>query len=187
MKSMTQRKIIIEITDADFNSSFVQKTSFDDYVLRKAARGVLIKDGNIALMHVTNKNYYKLPGGGLEENESIEEGFKREILEETGYKCELMSIDGACPVAIEYLDKLKIFHISYVLFAKTVGEPVEIAHTDDEISDGFVLEWVSLSEVLTIMDNNSGDDDYQIKFIQKRDRAIVNYFISEGLIATTSL
>lgn len=37
----------------------------------------------------TLKKYYVIPGGGVEENETIEEAVKREILEEVGIEIEL--------------------------------------------------------------------------------------------------
>ena len=53
--------------------------------------GIILINGGIALMHrkdvLKNPNmseYYTIPGGGLEEGESFEEGVKREIKEEFG-------------------------------------------------------------------------------------------------------
>lgn len=37
-------------------------------------------------MHVSNLNYYKLPGGGVDEGESMEETLERELAEEAGAK-----------------------------------------------------------------------------------------------------
>lgn len=35
---------------------------------RKASRGIIIKNGLVALINKKNKNEYKLPGGGIEDN-----------------------------------------------------------------------------------------------------------------------
>ena len=46
--------------------------------LRLGARGIVIKeDGKIAVFYKSNKNEYKLPCGGIENNEAPEEAFKR--------------------------------------------------------------------------------------------------------------
>lgn len=61
--------------------------------LRLGARGIAIReDGKIAIFNKSNKNEYKLPGGGLEGEgeEEPEEAFKREVLEEIG--CEIKII-----------------------------------------------------------------------------------------------
>ncbi len=48
---------------------------------RTAVRGIIVQKGKLLL--VTNKfGDYKFPGGGVEENESLEDTLSREILEE---------------------------------------------------------------------------------------------------------
>ena len=51
---------------------------------RPSVRGIIIKDGKIAMMHSIKYNYYKLPGGGIEAGESYEETLIREVREESG-------------------------------------------------------------------------------------------------------
>ena len=51
---------------------------------RIAVRGVIYKKDKLLLVH-SNRGYYKFPGGGVEKEESLEEGLIREIREETGY------------------------------------------------------------------------------------------------------
>ena len=40
---------------------------------RPSVRGIIIRDGRIAMMHSCRYDYYKLPGGGIEPGESLEE------------------------------------------------------------------------------------------------------------------
>jgi 8-oxo-dGTP pyrophosphatase MutT (NUDIX family) len=54
-------------------------------IFRKAVRAVVIKDNKILMAHLEKTDEYKFPGGGKEENETIEEALKREVLEEVGY------------------------------------------------------------------------------------------------------
>ncbi|NOQ56220.1 MAG: ADP-ribose pyrophosphatase, partial [Nanohaloarchaea archaeon] len=62
-------ELIKEISLKDFgeaNNSDSDKT----YRLRKASRAIVINDENkIALLFVSEHNYHKLPGGGLEPGE----------------------------------------------------------------------------------------------------------------------
>ncbi len=51
---------------------------------RPSVRGIIIKDNKIAMMHSLKYDYYKLPGGGIEGNESLEETLVREVCEESG-------------------------------------------------------------------------------------------------------
>lgn len=60
-------------------------------VIRNGARGIVIRqDGKIAIFYKSNKKQYKLPGGGIENNETPEIAFKREVLEETGCNVEII-------------------------------------------------------------------------------------------------
>ena len=53
-------------------------------------RGIIFKDGKVFAQQLTPgidgqaRNYWCTPGGGLEENEPLIDGVRREILEETG-------------------------------------------------------------------------------------------------------
>ena len=61
-----------------------------DYVIggsvfsRPSARGIIIKNRKIAMVHSRKYDYYKFPGGGIEGNERKEDALIREVLEETG-------------------------------------------------------------------------------------------------------
>ncbi len=65
-----------------------QKYSFDEteFIKNTRAYGVYIKDNKILLIKDPQGASLELPGGGLEEGESFQEGLKREFFEETGLK-----------------------------------------------------------------------------------------------------
>ena len=54
-------------------------------IFRNAVRAVIINGNNLLMAHLEKTNEYKFPGGGKNENETIEEAIKREVLEEVGY------------------------------------------------------------------------------------------------------
>lgn len=63
--------------------------------MRHRAGGVLVEDGKVLLVHrIKEKDgiideYYVIPGGGIEEGETIEDATKRELKEEVGIDVEL--------------------------------------------------------------------------------------------------
>lgn len=162
---MTFKSLIIELQDGD--------KGLDKYRIRRAARGVLIWGNKIALLNVTKHHYHKLPGGGIEEGESKEDAFKREILEETGAKCEIKDYAG---VTIEYRAQEKLLQISYVFLAEVVGEPVEVHFEQSEIDEGFKLEWVPAGEILDVLDKDRPSNYEGSMFICKRDKAIIDFY-----------
>ncbi len=52
--------------------------------LRPTVRGIIEKDGKLALVHKREYDYYAFPGGGIDEGETYEEALIREVKEETG-------------------------------------------------------------------------------------------------------
>ena len=66
-----------------YNYDNISPEEIDEKTTR--ARAIIINSKNEVLMCYSNGlQHYEFPGGHLEENETLEEGLKREILEETG-------------------------------------------------------------------------------------------------------
>ncbi len=51
---------------------------------RHSVRGIIIRDGRIAMVHLRKRGYYKYPGGGSENLEARTETLVREVREESG-------------------------------------------------------------------------------------------------------
>jgi 8-oxo-dGTP pyrophosphatase MutT (NUDIX family) len=56
----------------------------DEVVVQPASRGIIWKDGKLALIRSVAFGYYKFPGGGLEDGESLIDALIREVREESG-------------------------------------------------------------------------------------------------------
>ena len=64
-----------------YNDDKIKDSEIDEVVIRN--KGLIINDNNEILLGYCNKTY-QFPGGHLEQNETLYEGLKREIKEETG-------------------------------------------------------------------------------------------------------
>ena len=82
--------INIRLSNQDFglkNEGFT-----DNCRIRYSSRGIIYnpKTDKIAIIAKTRLKECKLPGGGKEGNETDEESFQREVLEETGCKVKII-------------------------------------------------------------------------------------------------
>jgi 8-oxo-dGTP diphosphatase len=163
---MAQKILIANIKDAD--------KDVKGYGVRKASRGILLWGDKITLLNVTKFNYHKLPGGGIEGGETTEEAFKREVLEETGCDSEIKDYGG---IVVEYRDEFKLVQLSYVFFAEVIGEPGKVNFEQSEKDEGFVLKWVPVEKIEEVIGRDK-PTNYEGNFIQRRDRAIIDFYKS---------
>lgn len=63
---------------------FKDKETYSNVIKRYACRGIIFENDNLIMIHSEKYNEYKLPGGGVEENESLIDCLVREVREETG-------------------------------------------------------------------------------------------------------
>lgn len=171
--------ILFKLTDKDFG---IKPQEMKNCRLRRAARGIVIRDdGKIAIQNKSNKNEYKLVGGGIEENEDPKVAFKREVLEEAGCEIEIISQLG---VTEEYKSLQNLKQISNIFIAKVTKDLHTLNLTDKEKSEGAKLLWVEPREALQLITNcydkllpSDYDDVYDTRFVVLRDRKILEYYI----------
>lgn len=167
---MINDNVLLEIKDTDFAPSY-EMTDISKYAIRKAARGLVISGTNIALLFVSKYNYYKLPGGGIEQDETVERAFCREVIEEVG--CSVNNIKQYGRI-IEYRDEFKLEQISYVLAGEVDGEMGSNKLEPSEIQEGFELKWIPIENVIEMM-SRSRPTNYEGQFIVKRDQFILSH------------
>ena len=160
---------IATFTDSDFG---MPDGDHNTYEPRYASRAILLNDQNeVALINATKHNYYKLPGGGIDEAELAREALIRETIEEAGYEIDILDNLG---VTTEYRAKFRQINISYCYIArcgKFVGAKLE----PDEIADGFELEWFpSLdSAIEAVQKVDTAKLPYQGQFYTARELAFL--------------
>jgi 8-oxo-dGTP diphosphatase len=147
------------------------------YRTRLSARGVVFdKDNNVAILPVSNHNYHKLPGGGIEEGEDKIEAFRRECVEEIGSDVEVTSELG---IIIEYRSEFSLVQTSYCYMGKVIGERKETSFTEHEKSQGFKQPvWVPFKEALKIV-STSEPNNYEGGLIKERDTLILETAIKK--------
>lgn len=156
------------------NPNNISDSEISNWLHRSTARAIVLDEENhVGLLYVSSKNYYKLPGGGVEEDESLEEALKRECLEELG--TEIFVVDEV-GIIVEYREFERVHQTSHCFVAKVISEKMQPNFTEEELSSGFEIEWVKLSEGLRLL-NLRQTVDSEGKFIEQRDFT----FLSEAL------
>lgn len=97
------------------------------------------KDNNQVLM-VNNKdnNSWTLPGGAVEDNETLEQAIIREVQEETGL---LVKVGDIVSINERFFEEDKIHAIFFTFSAEIIGGNISIQYPD-EISK---IEWVDIN------------------------------------------
>jgi 8-oxo-dGTP pyrophosphatase MutT (NUDIX family) len=116
---------------------------------RHVVKAIIKDKRGILLIYIPQKNVYELPGGGVEENETLEEALKREISEETGYK--LISIKSKLSEKEEILcDRTNLIHF-YDCSVSDIQDQTNL--TDEEIKAGMEPVWYDLASAIKNIKN----------------------------------
>ena len=119
---------------------------------RPSVRGIIIRNGQIAMLHSRKYNYYKLPGGGIEPEETLEDTLIREVREESGLivKPETIKEFGY----VRRIEKGRYEDIfiqdNYYFLCETESTVMEQQLDDYEAEEEFTLEFVSIIDAISV-------------------------------------
>lgn len=156
---------------AFLNPENVSEDEAKGYPIREAARAVVFdKDGNVALLHAKKHDYYKLPGGGLDDDTDRVVALKRECREEVGCDVEVL---GELGQVDEWRKFCTLNQISYCYVAKVVGEKGKPEFTQDEIDEEFEEVWFPYEEALRLLKESKAEVIEAKGYMVPRDIAIL--------------
>ena len=119
--------------------------------MRNRARGLLIENGKLLLMHrIKNVDeYYVVPGGGIEDDEDLKSSIIRELKEEVG-------------IDVKILDDEPIMQLSeekgtqYFMLVERIGGKIGTGNGPEFNSDTYASRGIYSTEMIKLEDIISG-------------------------------
>lgn len=133
---------------------------------RIACRGIVVRNGMLLLSRETVTDWWLIPGGGLERDETVEECCIREVREETGYTVRPVT---QFLTLHEYYEEWRYTSHYFICEVQGEGEP---SLTEAEQKRGLAPEWLPLEEALSIFAKHR---DYASTSEEKRGSYLREY------------
>ena len=169
-------EILFTLDSKDYDESI-------EVICRPSARGIIIKDGRVAMIHSALYDYYKCPGGGIEEGESPVQAMIREVKEESGLT--------VIPESIRELGNVRrrsktqrggLFTQDNFYFVCSCKEDIGSTNLDDyESEEGFTLEFVNPNDAIKKNQNCNYED--KMPLMLKREIGVLLMLIEQGFFS----
>jgi len=166
-------RTIYSITQKDIDPTYNEHDL--EFIDRHAVRVVLLdKSNRVALLYSSKRNYYKLPGGGVEGAESPTEAIARELLEEVGASAEVIGEIGRVDLWLAKSPK-GTHQIDDAYLAKVVNNDSSPAYTvEEERDDAFSVVWIDgIKEAIGLTNKGHDSSDDVVKFMTRRDSKVL--------------
>ena len=151
---------------------------------RPSVRGLIITHNKVAMVYSDKYDYYKFPGGGIENDEDHIETLKREVLEETGLTVldsSVRELGSVIRIQKSRFAENEIFHQENYYYLCDVENFVRSQSLDEyELDEGFSLRLVSPKDA--ILTNRTHDHgDYDLILIERESR-VLEYIIENDYL-----
>lgn len=120
-----------------------------------AARAIIIKNNKIAVLFSKKYNAYITPGGGIKENELLEEACIREAKEESGII--VKPIEHFAVLDCNY-PRMRIVHNYFI--CEVIEESKDTKKTEHEIDQDLEVRWLSYMEVRNAFSTQTESSKY---------------------------
>ncbi len=163
----------------------MDKHDYDDCThsfVRNSARSIIIRNGRVAMVHSLKYDYYKFPGGGIEQGEEPVDAMIRETREESGLIVILDTIQEygyVHRIQKSDSDPTETFVQDNYYFICDAQETAVSQELDDyESKESYSLEFIDPHAAIRKNRNVSRSPYNQMMF--EREAKVLELLISEG-------
>ena len=156
----------------------------DKQYVRPSARGIIINNGKVAMIYSQKYDYYKFPGGGIEQSENMITALKREVLEETGLSLvddSIKEFGSVMRIQKSRFNENEIFvQENFYFFCMTYDNITDQSLDQYESDEGFILQYV-LPEFAINVNRTHFHADYD-EYLIERESRVLELLIKEKYI-----
>lgn len=172
-------ELLLTLRDEDI-FGITNEIQDSEYEIRTTVKVILFdNENNVALV---GTKYRLLPGGGVEEDETLEEAVVRECMEEVG--CYVV-VEGRVGMIEEYRAKVLRHQITYCFIARVVGDKGTPTTTQED-EQGIETEWMPLADAYDFLERQIDlipNESYNSCFNVRAHTIFVEKFMNEDLDA----
>ena len=148
--------------------------------MRPSVRGIIIRGNTIAMVHSLKYDYYKFPGGGIEQGESYLGALCREVSEESGLQVKKDTVKeyGLVP-RVEKGKRAEVFvQDNFYYLCETEEQPLSQNLDDYEAEERFTLEFVNPVQAI-IVNRNHPHGPKNLNMLE-REAKVLECLLKEG-------
>lgn len=150
---------------------------------RPSVRGIIIKNDKLAMIYSTRDNYYKFPGGGIEEGEEHHSTLIREVNEEAGLNVIPSSIKEFGEAVLlrksDFFENMIFEQENFYYFCNT-EENIGSQQLDDyELEASFTLRFVTAKEAINTNLSSAPNDP---SMMLEREAKVLQLLLDGGYL-----
>ncbi len=151
---------------------------------RPSVRGIILRNGQVAMMHSLKYDYYKLPGGGIEAGEKFEDTLVREVKEESGLVVKEESIKEFGYVRRIEKGRFEDIFIqdNYYYLCEVEDKNVEQELDEYEAEEQFILEFIDPKQAIETNEHANHfekDEIHTFRGMLERENKVLALLLNE--------